>query len=206
MPDSKVTRGDSRSVTEQPALLVTCAAAGLRGASASFASRCSRPSTPAVPHLAARFGLKMQAARVSAAACLFLVRPGQTHGHGHARDPLRAQRGCHGRPTRCWATARLTWSSRPAALLTWNCSGSWRAGWGSEEGQQGLVLRVLRLIAGHVHPPAGSITVPGVAFASQRHPRFSAQNGRHHRGYRRLIRKRSVVQAHQRLCDRNLPL
>jgi hypothetical protein len=39
----RVTHGDSRSLTEQPAVLLTCAAAGPPGAATTFASRCSKP-------------------------------------------------------------------------------------------------------------------------------------------------------------------
>src|SRR5215813_1368171 len=98
-----------------------------------FASRCSRPSTPAVPHLAAWLRLKMQAARVSAAACLFLVRPLVSNPDSWARTcprPVTRAAGMSWSPTRCWATARLTWPSRPTVLshveLQWKLAG-WMA-------------------------------------------------------------------------------
>jgi hypothetical protein len=44
VPVSRVTHGDSRSITEQPALRLTCATAGPSVAATSFASRGSRLS------------------------------------------------------------------------------------------------------------------------------------------------------------------
>src|SRR5215831_8309643 len=44
VPVRRVTHGDSRSFTEQPAVLMTCAAAGPASAATSFASRGSRPT------------------------------------------------------------------------------------------------------------------------------------------------------------------
>jgi hypothetical protein len=46
VPVRRVTHGDSRSFTEQPALLLTCATAGPAGLSTSFASRGSGGSSP----------------------------------------------------------------------------------------------------------------------------------------------------------------
>jgi hypothetical protein len=43
VPVSRATHGDSRSVTEQPAVLLSCAAAGPPVAVTSFASRGSEP-------------------------------------------------------------------------------------------------------------------------------------------------------------------
>jgi hypothetical protein len=41
VPVRRVVYGDSRSFTEQPAVLLTCANAGHAGGATSFASRCS---------------------------------------------------------------------------------------------------------------------------------------------------------------------